>query len=151
MWKHIKKCINGEAMSDIFKDIIPSLLQNKSSVVTEANEKDYVPYIVNKALSFHYDCILYANEMNKNPSVDKLLQFHFFLNSVRGYKRPFQKWIKKDTIENLEAIKEYYKYSNEKAKEVLSILSDEQITAIKKKLDKGGVNDKHKRPRGGET
>jgi len=138
-------------MSDIFKDIIPSLLQNKSSVVTEANEKDYVPYIVNKALSFHYDCILYANEMNKNPSVDKLLQFHFFLNSVRGYKRPFQKWIKKDTIENLEAIKEYYKYSNEKAKEVLSILSDEQITAIKKKLDKGGVNDKHKRPRGGET
>jgi hypothetical protein len=151
MWKNIKKCINGEAMSDIFKDIIPSLLQNKSSVVTEANEKDYVPYIVNKALSFHYDCILYANEMNKNPSVDKLLQFHFFLNSVRGYKRPFQKWIKKDTIENLEAIKEYYKYSNEKAKEVLSILSDEQITTIKKKLDKGGVNDKHKRPRGGET
>lgn len=138
-------------MTDIFKEIIPSILQNKSSVVTEENEKDYVPYVVNKALSFHYDCILYANEMNKHPSLDKLLQYHYYLNTIRPYKRPFQKWHKKDSIENLSLIKEYYNVSNDKAKEILGILTDAQIEIVKKKLEKGGINDKSKRSSGSKT
>lgn len=136
-------------MADIFKDIVPSILQTKKNVLDEEN--DYIPFVVNKALSFHYDCILYANEMNKLPNLDKLLQYQFLINSTRGYKRPFQKWHKKEKLEDVDAIKEYYKYSNEKAREVLSILSNVQIDEIKKQIRKGGLNDKSKRTCGGET
>lgn len=136
-------------MADIFKDIVPSILHTKKNVLDEEN--DYIPFVVNKALSFHYDCILYANEMNKLPNLDKLLQYQFLINSTRGYKRPFQKWHKKEKLEDIDAIKEYYKYSNEKAREVLSILSNVQIDEIKKQIRKGGLNDKSKRTCGGET
>jgi hypothetical protein len=136
-------------MTDLFKDIIPSILQTKKNVVE--NEKDYVPFVVNKALSFHYDCILIANEMNRVPNTDALLQYHFLINKVRGYRRPFQKWHKRETIENLDAVKEYFNYSNEKAKDALMVLSDEQIVEIKRNLNKGGLNDKHKRTNRGDA
>jgi hypothetical protein len=92
-----------------------------------------------------------ANQMNMNPSTDNLLQYHYLLNTVRAYKRPFQKWQKRDIVENLEAVKEYYNYSNEKAKEALSLLSDTQIQEIKKYLNKGGLNVRHKRTSGGNA
>jgi hypothetical protein len=136
-------------MSDLFKDIIPSILQTKKNVLD--NEGDYVPFVVNRALSFHYDCIMYANQMNMCSGIDKKLQYDYYLNTVRSYRRPYQKWLKKETIENLNAVKEYYKYSDEKAKEALSILSDEQISVIKEKLDKGGTNGKSKRIDRGDT
>ena len=132
-------------MADLFKDIVPSILQNKKTVVTQENEEDYVPFVVNKALSFHYDCVLYANEMNRYPSIGPLLQYQYLLNTVRPYKRPFQKWQKRETVEDLDAIKEYYNYSNEKAKEALAVLSKSQVAEIKKKLDKGGLNVRNKR------
>lgn len=138
-------------MSDLFKEVIPSILQTKKIVVTEENEKDYVPFVVNKALSFHYDCILQANEMNIHNNLDPLLQYHFMLNKVRSYKRPFQKWLKQETIENLEAVKEYYHYSSDKAKDALLVLSDDQLNEIKKRIDKGGLNDKPKRTGRGKT
>ena len=138
-------------MTDLFKDVIPSILQTKKSIITEDNEGDYVPFVVNKALSFHKDCVLYANEMNKLPNTDKLLQYQYLLNTTRGYKRPFQKWHKKEAIENLDAVKEYYNYSNEKAEEALSVLSDDQLNEIKKKLFKGGLNEKHRRTDRGDT
>lgn len=125
-------------MSDLFKEIIPAILVTKQNVLVD--EKDYVPFVVNKALSFHYDCIMYANTMNQYPNLDKIMQFQFLLNTVRAYKRPYQKWIKKNTIENIEAVKEYYKYSNEKAQEVLLLLTDDQLDEIRRKLDKGGLN-----------
>ena len=136
-------------MTDLFKEIIPSILQTKKNVVE--NEKDYVPFVVNKALSFHYDCVLFVNEMNRVPNTDKILQYHYYLNTIRGYKRPFQKWQKLETTEDLEAVKEYYNYSNEKAKEALLILSDGQINEIKRKLDKGGLNGKSKRTHRGDA
>jgi hypothetical protein len=126
-------------MTDLFKEVIPSILQTKKSVINEENERDYVPFVVNKALSFHYDCALFANQMNQLSNLDSLLQYHYMLNSIRGYKRPFQKWQKRETIENLEAVKEYYKYSTEKAKDALLVLSDDHLNEIKIKLDKGGV------------
>ena len=136
-------------MVDLFKDVIPSIQQTKKVVITSENERDYVPFVVNRSMSFHLDMVMAANEMNMNPSTDNLLQYHYLLNTVRAYKRPFQKWQKRDTIENLDAVKEYYNYSNEKAKDALSLLSTAQIEEIKKSLNKGGLNVRHKRTSGG--
>ena len=137
-------------MADLFKDIIPSILQTKKPCLE--NEKDYVPFVVNKALSFHYDCIMYANRMNMLPNIDPNLQYHFYLNSIRSYKRPFQKWHKRETNENLSLVKEYYQYSNEKAKDALMVLSDADISEIKKLLNKGGMsNARPKRSNMGDT
>lgn len=136
-------------MTDLFKDVIPSIQQTKKVVITSENERDYVPFVVNRSISFHLDMVMAANEMNMNPSTDSLLQYHYLLNTVRAYKRPFQKWQKRDTIENLDAVKEYYNYSNEKAKDALSLLSNAQIEEIKKSLNKGGLNVRHKRTSGG--
>lgn len=137
-------------MADLFKDIIPSILQNKKYVLED--EKVYNAFVINKALSFHYDCVMQANEMNKFPSLPVTLQYHFLLNSIRGYKRPFRPWQKRETIDDLETVKEYFNYSNEKAKEVLVLLNADQIEEIKRKLNKGGTNDsKPRRLRGGKT
>ena len=138
-------------MADLFKDIIPSIQQTKKVVITAENEKEYVPYVVNRSLSYHGDIVMYANQMNLLPGLPPLLQFQYLLNTVRGYKRPFQKWQKRETVENLDAVKEYYGYSNEKAKEALSLLSDAQIDEIKKNLNKGGLNVRHKRTSGGNA
>lgn len=137
-------------MTDLFKDIIPSILQTKKNVLE--NDKDYHAFVVNRALSFHYDCVLQANEMNKNPGLPATLQYQYLLNTVRGYKRPYQKWVKRETTENLEAVKEYYNYSYDKAREVLVLLDDAQIEQIKKAIDKGGTYDsKPRRLRGGKA
>jgi len=137
-------------MSDLFRDIIPSILQTKKNVLE--NEKDYNAFVVNRAISFHYDCVMQSNEMNKYPNLPVTLQYHFLLNSIRGYKRPFRKWEKRETIDNLDAVKEYYNYSNEKAKEALVLLNATQLEQIKKELNKGGINDsKPRRLRGSKA
>lgn len=138
-------------MADLFKEIIPAILQNKEQVITPENESDYNAYVVNRALSFHYDTVLYANEMNKLPNTDAWLQFEFLIHSVRGYKRPFQPWQKIEKNDDLEVIKEYYNCSNEKAKQALELLSQEQLTIIKKTLYKGGIHDKPKLSNRGRT
>ena len=125
-------------MTDLFKDIIPSILQTKKPCLE--NDKDYVPYVVNKALSQHMDCVMYANQMNSLPNTDKSMQYSYLLNTVRPYRRPYQKWLKKEKLEDLEVIKEYYKYSNEKATVVMTLLSAEQIDDLRKRIHKGGLN-----------
>ena len=126
---------------DLFKDIIPSILQTKKCVINdEIDQKDYVPFVVNRVLSYHMDCILYVNEMNLNSGLDKDMQYQYLLNSVRPMKRKFQPWQKSNTINDLECVKEYFGYSNVKAKEALRILSDEQLRQIREKTHKGGVN-----------
>jgi len=104
----------------------------------ELEFKDYAPFIVNRSLSYHLDCVLYANDMNLHPGVDKDMQYQYFLNSIRPMKRGFQPWQKSKTDENIEFVKTYFGYSNAKAKEALHILTDEQIAEIKRKTDKGG-------------
>ena len=137
-------------MSDLFKDIIPSILQHKNPVLEDS--KDYSAFVVNRAISFHYDCVLQANEMNKYPGLPAALQYQYLLNTIRGYKRPFRKWEKRETIDNLDAVKEYYNYSNEKAKEALVLLNATQLERIKKELNKGGINDsKPRRLRGSKA
>jgi hypothetical protein len=125
-------------VADLFKDIIPALTFSKKPVLD--NEKDYVPFVVNRALSSHFDIIMATNMMNQWPNLDKKLQFDFLLHSIRARKRPFQPWVKRNTVDDLEVIKEYYGYSNEKAQEVLPLLSENQMAELKTALDKGGMN-----------
>lgn len=121
-------------------DYVNSILQNKKDLmVDEATEKEYAPFLVNRSLSYHKDCIMYANEMNQRHLIDKKLQYHFLLNTVRSQKRPFAKWAKPVKSDDLECIKQIYNFSDTKAKEALRILSDEQIQELKEKTDIGGL------------
>ena len=98
----------------------------------------YPPFIVNRCLSGHIDCILFANEMNKHHHISKDMQYSFYLNSLRKKKR-FSPWLRKDKVKDLECIKQYYGYSNEKASQALKILTKEQLDFIKQRLDTGGT------------
>lgn len=109
----------------------------KDIMVDDLAEKAYVSFTVNRSLSYFSDTVLLANEMNMNHHIDNKLQYHFLLNLVRKRKR-FSKWIKPEKSDDVNAIKEYYGYSDEKARQVLSLLSSDQLTTIKKKLYKGG-------------
>ena len=101
------------------------------------NIKEYPSYIINRCLSGHIDCIMFANEMNIYHQLDKDMQYSFFINILRKRKR-FSPWLRKDKVKDLECIKQYYGYSNEKASQALKILSKSQIDFIKQKLDFGG-------------
>ncbi len=109
----------------------------KDIMVDDIAEKEYNPFIINRGLSFFKDTILYANEMNRYHHLDHRVQFDFFINIIRKKKR-WSKWIKASDIDNLELIKEYYGYSNEKAKSALSLMSNEQIEQLKQRIYKGG-------------
>ena len=108
----------------------------------EQLEKKYPAYIVNKCLAPFQDTIFLVNEMNMNHQIDKKLQFDFLLNTLRTRNR-YTPWLKAKKEKDLECVKEYYGYGNEKAKSALNILSDEQIKAIKNSLSKGGKNGKY--------
>tara|TARA_B100001939_G_C16910289_1_gene604253 strand:+ start:608 stop:991 length:384 start_codon:yes stop_codon:yes gene_type:complete len=122
------------------KDWLNSINFNKENLIKENPDivKQYSPFIVNRCLSGHIDAIMFVNEMNLNSHLDKTLQYDFLLNTLRSKKR-FSPWIKKDELKNLECIKSYYGYSNEKARQVLTILTEDQIASIRKKLDTGGL------------
>ena len=121
------------------KDWLNSINFNKENLIKEDPDivKQYPPFIVNKCLAGHIDTVLFANEMNKYHHLDKDMQYSFLLNSLRKRKR-FSPWLRKDKIEDLECVKTYYGYSNEKAQQALKILTPEQLNYIKKKLDFGG-------------
>ncbi len=127
-------------MPDIFKEIVPSILQTKKCVINDdIDAKDYAPFVVNRALSYHLDCVPFVNEMNMYPGLDKDMQYQYYLNSIRSMKRKFQPWQKSSKVENIECVKTFFGYSDNKAKEALLILSDEQIAEIKIITDKGGM------------
>ena len=109
----------------------------KDVMVDDIAEKEYNPFIINRGLSFFRDTILYANEMNRYHHLDHRLQFDFFINIIKKKKR-WSKWVKPQEVANLELIKEYYGYSNEKAKSALSLMSNEQIEELKNRIYKGG-------------
>ena len=109
----------------------------KDLMIDPDNEKKYVPFVVNRTLSYFPDTVHVANAMNQYHHLDKKLQFQFFLNIIRKRKR-FSKWAKPTEISDLDAVKEYYGYSNEKARQAIALLSADQITIIKNKVSKGG-------------
>ena len=109
----------------------------KNIMIDYITEKAYAPYMVNRQLSYFPDTVLAANEMNRNHHLDNRLQFDFFINIIRKRKR-FSKWYKPETISDLDAVKKYYGYSNEKARQVLTLLSPEHINELKRKVTTGG-------------
>ena len=121
------------------KDWLNSINFNKKDLIEEdpSTSKDYPPYIINRCLSGHLDCIMFVNEMNKYPNLDKDMQYSFYLNTLRKKKR-FSPWLRKDKVTDLQCVKEYYGYSNEKASQALKILSKQQIDYIKQRLETGG-------------
>lgn len=120
---------------DLFKDLIPSIMVTKKNVLEE--EKEYNSFMVNRALSYHADCIMYANEMNCNFGLDGTPQYHYHLNKVRARKRPFVKWEKPVKLDDLLAVKLFFGYSDKRATECLKILTEEQLQIIRTKTDIG--------------
>jgi len=119
-------------------DFINSITYKKNIAMDSTNESSYNPFITNRALSQFVDCILLSNEMNMRHHIDNKLQYDYYINRIRPKNR-FKKWDKKQDNENIELIKQYYGYNNDKASSALSILSKQQFDIIRKKLNKGGV------------
>ena len=109
----------------------------KNIMIDDITEKAYAPYMVNRQLSYFPDTVLAANEMNRNHHLDNRLQFDFFIYIIRKRKR-FSKWYKPETVSDLDAVKKNYGYSNEKARQVLTLLSPEHINELKRKVTTGG-------------
>lgn len=119
-------------------DYLNSINYNKKDImIDDIAEKQYASYVVNRSLSYFPDTVCIANEMNRYHHLDQKLQYHFLINIVRKRKR-FSKWIKPDLDSDIEVVKEYYGYSNEKARQVYTLLTSEQINELRKKVDKGG-------------
>ena len=121
------------------KDWLNSINHTKVNLLEEDPDsvKKYPPYIINRCMSGHIDAILFANEMNKHPNLDKDMQYSFYLNTLRKRKR-FSPWLKKEQVEDLDLVKKHYGYSNEKAKIALTLLTKSQLEFLRKKHDMGG-------------
>ena len=121
-------------------DFVKQINQGKVNLIDETPEleKEYKQFIINRALSFNHDTVLYANEMNFNNHLDSKLQFDFFLNTIRS-KKMYSKWLKRENNEVLELIKVYYKCSYAKAREYVTLLDDSQLDIIKQRIDTGGL------------
>ena len=128
-------------MYDLFKDYLPAINHTKKNLMNSDDpmwEKKYPAFMVNKVLSGFQDTIMLSNEMNRNHFLDRDMQFQFLLNSIRQRKR-FTPFLRASKIKDIECVKEYYGYSNEKAKSALDILTNEQLKLIKARLYKGGI------------
>ena len=109
----------------------------KDIMVDDIAEAEYQPFIVNRSLSYYPDTVLYANEMNQRHHLPARLQFDFFINIIKKRNR-FSKWFKPTEIQSIDIVKEYYGYSDEKAKSILSLLNNKQIEDLRKRIYKGG-------------
>lgn len=135
--KEIESTWKAPAISPF--DFINAINYTKEQlIVDDWSEKQYIPYVVNKGLSYGSDTVIPANEMNSRPHIEKKLQFQFLINTIRPKKR-YNKWIKAEKIEAIETIKQYYGYSTEKARQALPLLSEKQLDYLKQKLQKGGM------------
>ena len=125
-------------------DFVKQINQGKVNLMDETPEleKEYKQFIINRALSFNHDTVLYANEMNFHNHLDSKLQFDFFLNTIRPKKR-YGKWLKRESNDVLELIKTYYKCSYAKAREYATLLNDSQLNIIKQRIDTGGLKGKN--------
>lgn len=119
-------------------DYLNSINDTKQDIMKDdIDERSYVPFVINRSLSYFADTVGMANEVNRYHHIDKKLQYHFLINIIRKRKR-FSKWIKPDLVSDMEVVKQYYGYSNDKARQVFHLLSPEQIEELRKKVSKGG-------------
>jgi len=128
-------------MSYDLKEYLNAINFTKKNVMNSDDpmwEKKYPAFIVNKMLSGFSDTVMLVNEMNRNHFLDRDMQFQFLLNSIRSKKR-FTPFLRANKLKEIECVKEYYGYSNDKAKSALDILTKDDIKLIKEKLYKGGI------------
>ena len=119
-------------------DFVKAVSHTKKDImVDDIAEKAYLPYMINRSLSYFNDTVLMANEMNTKHHLDNKLQYSFLINIVRKRKR-FSKWNKPELENDIDVVKEYYGYSNDKARQVLPLLSSSQLSELKIKVNKGG-------------
>lgn len=147
--QEVEETVEEKAVSLTPFDFVKSITYDKNDLFSEHGEvaeKSYAPYIVNRSLSFSQDTVLFANEMNRYfNSIPKSFQYQFLVETVRKRKR-YDKWVKgEQESEDMSLIKKYYGYNNEKAKEALKMMPPEEISRIRKKMDKGGIKKKEKR------
>ena len=133
-------------------DFLKSINQSKQNIMDEdvLAEKEYPAFVVNRTLSYFLDTVLYANEINMHPHLDNKLQFDYLLNSIRSNRR-FTRWLKPDQDENIDAVKQYYGYSYQKARDVSDILTGEQLSLIKERLQEGGPTNDRRRSKGSSS
>lgn len=125
-------------MADLFKELLPSILYTKKYCLeSEEDIRAYSPFMVNRAVGHHIDCIMYANQMNLNPQLPKKLQYDYLINKVKAVKRPYTKWFKAYEERDLEAVKMFFGYSDKRAREALNVLTPEQVKEIKTKTTIG--------------
>lgn len=125
-------------------DYVTSILKTKKHLINDSDnselaEKDYNPFITNKALSFHVDTIFYANDMNLSPHLDKHMQYSYLINTIRSMNRPHA-WIKKQKDEDIELVKDFYKVNHKRAMEIMTLLSEDDLKQIKRTIRMGGVS-----------
>jgi hypothetical protein len=132
----MKKDLSGAVKKTTPFDFINSINLSKNNILTEETESGYVPFLVNRGLSYFIDTVMYANEMNLSSCIDKKLQYEYFLHSIRRSKR-FSRWTKAENDEVINIIKEYYGFNDQKAAAAAGILSKDNIQFIKNELEKG--------------
>jgi hypothetical protein len=121
-------------------DYVNQILQGKKQlIVDESTEKEYVPFLTNRGLSQHKDCVLLANEMNQRHHLDKKIQNDFLLNTVRSMKRPFAKWAKSEKDDDISCVKTVYGLSDSKARDAVRLLTKEQLQQLKEETFTGGL------------
>ncbi len=122
------------------KDWLKSINETKTNLIDNDStlESKYLPYIVNRCMSGQIDSLMFANEMNISNHLDNKLQYDFLLYTLRKKKR-FSPWMRKDELSNLSIVKEYYGYSDEKARQVLPLLTEDQLKIITRRLNTGGL------------
>lgn len=125
---------------DFVNHILYGNSKGKNIELTEENVEIYNQYIINKALSFHRDCLFQANMMNLYSELNNKLHYDFFINTIRKYKRPFKPWIKPENSEKVELLKQYFNVSKREAREIENLIGDEDMENIKIELNIGGIN-----------
>lgn len=120
-------------------DIANTIRSTKKYIMgTEIEERDYNSFMINRALSYHRDALMYAQEMNLNPGLTAQMQYDYLFYSIRQNKtRERARWGKKEKSSDIEAIMDYYQYGYRKAVEVSKILNSTHISYIKGKLYRG--------------
>ena len=134
-------------------DFLKAINQSKKNIIDEdpMTEKEYLPFVVNRTLSYFLDTVLYANEVNVQSHTDNKMQFDFLLNTIRANRR-FSRWLKPEENEDIDAIKEYYGYSSQNPRDVLDIFTRSQLSLIHEHLNKGGLkNGRTKRTEKGNS
>jgi hypothetical protein len=134
---------NANTVFDFVNQILHGNSKGKQIELSDENLELYNKYVINKALSFHHDCLFQANAMNLYSNIDERMHYSFLLNTIRKYKRTFKPWIKPEYSENVELIRKFFNVSKREAIEIEGLVCEEDLNKIKQELDIGGIKNEH--------